>query len=564
MVPTTAPVDAEPVSTSPTQPDGVLAPRIPHVDPSMPPERVPGPPVSTSVAAARRLLPLLYDGQDISTEAHRLVAAARAAADPEGECAALYSALAAASVAQDHEGSPALGATMVRVATEHGLTTWESVARQYIARLQLGAGHEDTALSGVVAAELLIDEVPPSVELAVALNGIALTYLRLGLFEDSERISTRLVEVVSVVDDVWARVTLTYNRLLNQAAWGLSLERTGSREVAQERLRTAAAQARMSPDMARSHARHNFEALCLFADLMNGTTGIDAALARRTAVAARANVEPLSFVHFALAHRLADDGRFEEARAEIAEGLATVHSLELEPAYSMLVWLRASIAVRDDPDHQGLRDAWDYAQLATAQVWELRVRRREAAQDRLRIGRMRREHERVEQAALEDPLTRTANRRRLDRERASLLDTAAGRWITVVYLDIDDFKTINDTHGHELGDAVLRSLARVLNASTRDGDLVGRYGGDEFVVVAHDCSPADADLLSDRLLAAVRAHPWAELHPAVGVRVSLGLASSNADHHRLFPVADAALYDAKRAGRDRAERRVLDELPPAS
>lgn len=522
------------------------------------------PPVPASVAAARHLLPLLYDGQDVSDQAHRLVEAARADADPEGECAALYSALASASIAQDPRRSPSLASTMAQVAAEHGLTTWESVARQYTARLKLGDGHEDTALNGVVAAELLIDEAAPSVELTVALNGIALTYLRLGLFEDSERIFARLVEIMTVVDDEWARVTLVYNRLLNQAAWGLSLERAGSRHDAQHRLRMAAAQARTSPNMARSHARHNFEALCLFADLMNERLGIDTAREALALLGDRVNAEPRSFVHFALAHRLADVDRFDEARAEIARGLATVHSIEVEPAFSMLVWLRARIAVRVDPDHRGLRDTWGYAELATEQVWELRMRRREAARDRLRIGRMRRDHERVEKAALEDPLTRTANRRRLDRERASLLDTNPGRWITVAYLDIDDFKTINDTYGHELGDTVLRALAQVLDASTRDGDLVGRYGGDEFVVIAHDCAPRDADLLSERLLHAIRAHPWSELHEAVVIRASLGLASADTDHHRLFPAADAAMYDAKRAGRDRTERRVLGELVPGS
>lgn len=518
-------------------------------------------PVPDGVAAARSLLPRLYAGEDIADEAHRLATVTRASGDIRGACAALYSAMAAAAIAQDPARARDVAATMLELASEHGLPPWESTARQYLARLQLTDGHEDLALSQVVEAELLIDDAPASVDLTVALNGVGLIYSRLGLFEDSERIFARLAQVVAAVDDHWATVAMVHNRLVNQAAWGLSLERNGDRDEAQQRLRIAASQARTSVDMSRSHARHDFGALCLFTELMLGEIGLEAARDRFGELADHGTAEPLSFVRFALAHRLADDGRIEEARAEIAAGLATVDAVEVEPARSMLVWERARIAVLVDPDHEGLRDAWDYARLVTAQVWQLRVRRREAAHDRLHIGRMRREHERVEQASLEDPLTKTANRRRIDRERAALLDAVTVGWVTVAYLDIDDFKAVNDTHGHDLGDAVLRDLAVLLESCTRDTDLVGRYGGDEFIVVAHECTPADADQLSDRLLTAVRGHAWDQLHPDVDIRVSLGLACTREEHHRLFPAADEALYAAKRAGRDRAEQRVLRAEP---
>jgi len=201
---------------------------------------------------------------------------------------------------------------------------------------------------------------------------------------------------------------------------------------------------------------------------------------------------------------------------------------------------------------------WSYACLAGQQVWELRRRRRDTVHEKLRRGRLEREHQRIERTSLEDPLTGTANRRRIDRERAALLSATTATWATVIYLDIDRFKAVNDRYGHELGDAVLRQLAVLLRDTVRDGDLVGRYGGDEFVALATHCSPADAERLRDRLLAAVREHPWQRLHPDLEIRVSMGLASAREHRQELFPAADRALYRAKHGGRDRAELTVLD------
>lgn len=515
------------------------------------------------VAAARALLPRAQAGEDVRTRARAVAAEARAAGDGEGECAALYSAMASAALQGKVEGSRAAASEMVERGSGLGLAGWEATGRQYLARLQLGDGHEDLALTQLVTAELLLDDVEPDVGLVVALNGIAVAYSRIGLHEDSERTYSRLAEVVFEAGDPWAAKAFVHNRLLNQSAWGVALAQAGFPDEAQERLAIASTHARQAIDMTGSSAEHDFGALCLFADLMAGEIDLVEARERRGPLLEHSLGEPLSYLRFAFAHRLSNAGRWDEARAEVDAGFEVVNPTEREPIRSALVWERARIAVMEFPDHPGVEDVWRFAQVASQQVWQLRRRRMEAVQGKLRVARMQREHERIERVSLEDPLTGTANRRRIDRERASLLSAPAAGWAAVIYLDIDRFKDANDEHGHELGDAVLRQVARLLDDNVRDGDLVGRYGGDEFVILAAHCPPADAEQASERILAAIRDHPWTDLHPDLAIRVSLGLAVTRTNLSRLFPAADEALYRAKRAGRDRAEITVItgDEDP---
>ncbi len=509
------------------------------------------------VGAARALLPRLYAGEEITTDADVLAEDARAASDVAGECAALYSALAAASFAEQTDRVEAIAGTIVQRATHGRSPVWEAVGRQYLARLRLAAQQENLAFREVIAAELLVDEVADSPGLAVALNGIAVAYSRLELYEESERTYARLHEVAHAVGDHWSRVALVHNRLLNRASWALALLRIGEDRAATERLTTAARQAREDADVGDSPAQSDIDALLLFTDLMTDGVALDEARRRFTALLAHAKGEAIGFARFGFAYRLMINGQLDVAREQATSSLATVHPIDGDPVHSMLRWLRARIALLAEPDHAGLRDVGDYAELAARQVWQLRERRREAAKERLRTGRMRREHERVERASLEDPLTGVANRRRLDRERTALLDVDDRTWTTVVYLDIDHFKPINDALGHAVGDAVLCELATILRRTTRTNDLVGRYGGDEFALIAPDCDPDEAVRLAERLLAAIRAHRSWPTGNGVGVTVSIGLATARGPNSQLFLAADEALYAAKANGRDRAETRIL-------
>ncbi len=125
--------------------------------------------------------------------------------------------------------------------------------------------------------------------------------------------------------------------------------------------------------------------------------------------------------------------------------------------------------------------------------------------------------------------------------------------LCVVMADLDHFKNINDTHGHLVGDGVLREVAARLRAAVRDVDLVGRYGGEEFMVVFHNTPLATAQEISERVRAHVAGTPVKLQNVAIDITISLGLAHvrNDDDVATLIARADAALYTAKEQGRNR-------------
>lgn len=151
-----------------------------------------------------------------------------------------------------------------------------------------------------------------------------------------------------------------------------------------------------------------------------------------------------------------------------------------------------------------------------------------------------------------DFLTRLANRGAFERRAAHMLTVAQryGHPLSLVMVDVDHFKQLNDTLGHPAGDAVLQDFATVLNRVSREADLVGRWGGEEFAIVLPQTGAADAQILAERVRVAIEQHAFP--HEA-GVTVSLGVAGMARDDtlSDLTARADGALYRAKRAGRNR-------------
>jgi diguanylate cyclase (GGDEF)-like protein/PAS domain S-box-containing protein len=159
---------------------------------------------------------------------------------------------------------------------------------------------------------------------------------------------------------------------------------------------------------------------------------------------------------------------------------------------------------------------------------------------------------RLQELATTDALTGLANRRAFDERltREFALAQRSGRPLTVMMLDVDNFKQRNDLFGHEEGDVSLRQLATLLAKAVRASDLAARYGGEEFVLLLADTDEAQALHLGERLLQAVRMHPW----NGAPMTVSGGTAALRdgmATTQDLLGTADAALYAAKRAGKDR-------------
>ncbi|MGD0775002.1 MAG: diguanylate cyclase [Candidatus Solibacter sp.] len=124
--------------------------------------------------------------------------------------------------------------------------------------------------------------------------------------------------------------------------------------------------------------------------------------------------------------------------------------------------------------------------------------------------------------------------------------------VSVLMADLDRFKSINDTLGHLAGDAVLREAARRLKSAARRYDSVGRYGGEEFLIVLPGCDAADAAVQAERMREAIGATPFLTSSRPSAVTISLGVAcSANCAQEALVREADDALYEAKRTGRNR-------------
>ena len=159
--------------------------------------------------------------------------------------------------------------------------------------------------------------------------------------------------------------------------------------------------------------------------------------------------------------------------------------------------------------------------------------------------------------AITDALTGLHNRRYMETHVGSLVNQAAarGKPLTILVLDIDYFKAINDTHGHDAGDDVLREFAVRIRKSIRGIDLACRYGGEEFVVVMPETDMAVATVVAERLRRRIASEPFRIQQGGrlVEVTISIGIAALGRDDTAasVLKRADQALYRAKRDGRNR-------------
>ena len=167
-----------------------------------------------------------------------------------------------------------------------------------------------------------------------------------------------------------------------------------------------------------------------------------------------------------------------------------------------------------------------------------------------------------------DSLTAVYNRRHFDRRLREVFSVARrhAQPVSLIMLDIDFFKRINDQCGHPVGDLVLKRLTEVLSGNVREGDIVCRYGGEEFAVILPQTDLEDASMLTERLREQVQK---TEIVPenisptqrAVQITISLGVATSSPSmdaEHQLLDAADQALFSAKEAGRNQVVRAAAE------
>lgn len=178
---------------------------------------------------------------------------------------------------------------------------------------------------------------------------------------------------------------------------------------------------------------------------------------------------------------------------------------------------------------------------------EILAKLRSAARRLEMERRLHLQNEELQTLALTDELTGIANRRALFREADQIL--SAGKSLSVVLFDLNHFKQINDTYGHLMGDRILADVAACLKQNTRVGDVIARYGGDEFVLLLPETTGKAARQITDRICQQIADLRWDVAGQSIAINVGTGLstAGSGSSISTLLAESDAKLYDAKMA-----------------
>jgi len=200
--------------------------------------------------------------------------------------------------------------------------------------------------------------------------------------------------------------------------------------------------------------------------------------------------------------------------------------------------------------------AWTQSASGRSESWNGAEREADELSRDLAGALVRHAEAKLATLALRDVLTGLPNRRYvMDRLGHALTQSARSGETTLLFIDLDGFKAINDTHGHEVGDHVLIETARRIAQNIRAGDTAARLGGDEFVVLCENTGADDAGVVADRIVDGIR-HPIDSAGGMLTVTASVGIADGAAalTAEDLLKGADLAMYRAKRLGRDRISR----------
>lgn len=169
-------------------------------------------------------------------------------------------------------------------------------------------------------------------------------------------------------------------------------------------------------------------------------------------------------------------------------------------------------------------------------------------------GEMEASFRKLYDASVRDPLTGLHNRRHLDERLEAELSfsTRHGTPISLIFLDIDHFKFVNDAHGHQAGDQVIRKLSEILQSSVRAEDLVARFGGDEFVILAPGTTSDQSKTLAERIRQEIEQLDLPYEEARISITVSVGVTSSSRGQPSdILRAGDRALFEAKRLGRNK-------------
>ncbi|MGY4644922.1 diguanylate cyclase [Cellulomonas sp. URHB0016] len=447
----------------------------------------------------------------------------------------------------EHRAAVTAAQVLLTMLGDDPLPDWRARALAVVAEASGHLGEHSVSIAAMAEADWLLQDIPPDTfgHLSASM-AVALAMRSTHLVEQSEAAFAAIsrdhapetlihvAQETAVLSAYWATALLIQGRGQEAAA---HLVRAASRATWMRRL----AQRTSQPSM---HARA--DVIEAYALLHLGEPELAFVRARGAAegFSARPELPETHLLHLVLA-RADRAARDYPAAAERLNAL-----LEATHSTSREVWAAAARAELADlvvAEHgpQPAMDLWrQTAQAALGRAWAEREARYSALRDRNDLRRLASETDRVGRTAGQDPLTQLANRSALS---AAFDAAAADAW--AVFVDVDNFKAVNDTLSHSVGDLVLQAVAEILRAASRTSDVVARYGGDEFVILPGD-GPVAAQAVARRVHEFVRRRAWGELVPGLAVTVSVGVGPLVAGDHPLH-LADLALLRAKEAGRDR-------------
>ncbi|MEU4603224.1 GGDEF domain-containing protein [Kribbella sp. NPDC023972] len=339
--------------------------------------------------------------------------------------------------------------------------------------------------------------------------------------------------------------------------WAHELERIGDpsyRQEIQERLASAAYWARAAERVIVDDESQEFWRLSARLWIAAAATIEDPAAAVaeltecRDEISKLGETERLAIAGVYLARALQAAGKYDEARAAADRAAADLIPLADPATHVLVLQTRSEIAAA--AGEQGALTGLEYARSVARGWWKERQRALNAVRHALASHDLSARHDAEWHAARQDPLTGIGNRRALDERLTAARDS--GRAVTVLAIDVDDLKVVNDTYGHASGDELLQVVANLLVEQARATDAVIRSGGDEFIVVLDQPDAKGGARLALRIRTAAAAIATAATKPWLGrLGLSIGYAATaeGVGVDQLIATADRRLYEDKRRRR---------------
>ncbi len=375
---------------------------------------------------------------------------------------------------------------------------------------------------------------------------VALALRAVYLFEQADE----LLAGIQLGDDLDVDVLVLQERALLSAFWGTTLLVVGHDEAARQHLVRTAERALWMGRLARLAGNSEMEARAevVEAYAMSRLGYGDLAAARVNAAIQRFRLRDelveTHLAHLVLGQAATEAGDFGDARHHLLGALTNAERANRDTWAAAAMEALADLDVAEHGPHPAVALWKRLAREALGRVWVERDGRFTALLSRNQVRSLTAETDRMGHAALLDHLTGLGNRAMMT---ATL--ERAGEDLSAVFIDVDEFKVINDTYSHAVGDEVLRRIAVILSAQCRSDDVPVRYGGDEFVILVFGGGEA-AEEVARRVHKAVRVAPWWQVAAGLRVTVSVGVGRPVSAQGSIA-AADAALHAAKRAGRDR-------------